>query len=90
MRRTLLDLPAINGLTNQFAVDPDEVVLDFAEVRSVTAAELGQLVGLHTRLRARGQRLTIHNVRAEVEEILQITGLTRVLSIRPSAMHATS
>lgn len=85
MRPTLLDLPPISGLTTQCPADPDEVALDFARVGSLTAAELGRLVGLHMRLRARGQRLTIQNVRPEVQEIFQITGLTGVLSIRPAA-----
>jgi anti-sigma B factor antagonist len=58
--------------------------LDFAGVRYLTGTGLGQLVQLHTALRAAGGRLILVNVPPLVYEIFEITGLIQLLEIHPT------
>jgi anti-anti-sigma factor len=57
--------------------------LDLADVEAPTAGGLGQLVKLHQKLRDAGRELVLVNVGARVLEVLEATGLTALLDIRP-------
>ena len=63
----------------------NKLQLNFARVRCLTASGLGALVMLHKRLRAAGGQLTCCNVSSNVYEIFQVTGLTKLLHIKPKA-----
>jgi len=60
-----------------------EVHLDLVGVEFPTAGGLGHLVALHAELRAAGARLVLCNVGGVVREVFELTGLTRVLEVRP-------
>jgi anti-sigma B factor antagonist len=60
------------------------VTLDLANVEYLTSTVLGHLVGLHRRLLTAGGRLTLENLRPEVQEILRVTQLDQVLDQRAS------
>lgn len=55
--------------------------LDFSNVTYVNSAELGTLVGLHTRLARSGGRLTLFNLSAQVYEVFTLTRLHTILNI---------
>jgi anti-anti-sigma factor len=57
--------------------------LDFGSVEYLTAAGLGILIAVHTRLRDTGGRLILCNVHPKVEEILRVTRLDKVLDLTP-------
>jgi anti-anti-sigma factor len=59
-----------------------DVFLDCGHVEYVTAAGLGFLVRLHTRLAAAGRHLCLFGVSAAVYEALAVTRLTRLLEVR--------
>ena len=56
--------------------------LDLARVRFLTSTVLGQLVGLHRRVRAAGGELTLLNVTGDVYEVFEITRLDQLLAVR--------
>lgn len=58
------------------------LTLDLAGVRALTAADLGQLVGLHHRLRASGGRLVLCNVAPLAVDVLRLTHLTHLFEVR--------
>jgi anti-anti-sigma factor len=57
--------------------------LDFRDVAFVTASGLGQLLVLHQALQARGGRLTLGHLGADLQEVFEVTHLTRVFDIGP-------
>jgi anti-anti-sigma factor len=59
------------------------VDLDLGAVRFPTAGGLGELVALHTALRAGGCRLTLSRVDPGVREALAATRLDSLLEVRP-------
>lgn len=59
-----------------------DVNLDFSKVEVLTAATLAKLVRLNRHLRVIGSRLVLRNVTDWVYEIFEVTGLTKVLTIR--------
>jgi carbon storage regulator len=58
-----------------------DLVLDFTNVRLISSDELGTLVGLHERLRSRGDCLTLIRMDANVREVFAVTRLDRILTI---------
>jgi anti-anti-sigma regulatory factor len=60
-----------------------DVHLDFGSVTALGGRELGHLVTLHKVLMAAGGRLTITNVEAKLFEVFALTGLAKVLDVRP-------
>lgn len=56
-------------------------VLDFADVVAVDAAGLGTLVALRGWAEARGAKIKLSNLRPQVEEVLELTGLKPVFEI---------
>lgn len=59
------------------------VVLDFAEVAYVSSAGLRILLMGEKAAKGNGAKQTLVNVSAEIVEIFDITGFTRVLNIEP-------
>jgi anti-anti-sigma factor len=58
-----------------------DVVLDFSAVTILTGATLGKLVRLHKKLREKGQALVLRNVNDTLYEILEVTGLTKIITV---------
>lgn len=58
------------------------LLLDFRRVRRIGSIELGTLVGLHKRMKARGGTLWLHNLSPLLREVFAITRLDTVLNIR--------
>ncbi len=56
--------------------------LDLARVRFLTSTVLGQLVGLHKRVRAAGGDLVLLNVSGEVYQLFEVTRLHQFLPVR--------
>ena len=72
---------AAGGLAEQLrgldeAFEERHVLLDLQNVDSLLSSDLGRLVGLDRRLRASGGRLTLCNVKPQVYEVFDRTGLT--------------
>jgi anti-anti-sigma factor len=59
------------------------VFLDLAQVERPTASGLGQLVTLHRKLQTAGVGLALCNVGPLVFEAVEVTGLTKLLDVRP-------
>jgi len=57
------------------------LMLDFTNVTYVNSAELGTLVGLHTRIAQAGGRLTLFNLSDNVYEVFTVTRLHTLLAI---------
>jgi anti-anti-sigma factor len=57
------------------------LLLDFTNVGYITSVELGALVRLHQEVKARGGRLTLFNLSAEVYEVFTTTRLQTLLGI---------
>jgi anti-anti-sigma factor len=57
--------------------------LNLAAVELPTAGGLGQLVALAKELRAAGVTFVLRNVKGLAYEVFEVTGLTRVLDVRP-------
>jgi anti-anti-sigma factor len=58
------------------------VLLDLADVETLTAAALGRLVVLHRRLRRHGGRLVLANVSPLPHEVFAITRLDTLFEVR--------
>jgi anti-anti-sigma regulatory factor len=56
--------------------------VDLSRVEYPTAACLGQLVALHSWLRASGGRLVVDRVSERAYEVFEVARLTRVLDVR--------
>ena len=72
------------------------LVLDLSKMKVPTAGVLGQLVALHNRQRALGDRLVLSNVGKLAYHVFEVTHLTELLDVRrghpddepPSTFHA--
>ncbi len=65
-----------------------KMVLDFANVGHMSSSVLGMLITLHKRLRERGGRLLLCNIRASIYEVFKITRLDQVFDISPDRPEA--
>ncbi len=61
---------------------PGRLIIDLGNVSYLSSLALGVFVGLHRRLRARGGRLTLRNLRAATYEVFDVTRLTQVLDVQ--------
>jgi len=61
-----------------------ELVLDLAELEAVDATGLGVLVSAHRRAQRAGRTLVLADVPAQVERLLLVTRLDKVLQTRRS------
>ena len=57
------------------------MLLDFANVRSLSSLMLAKLVALNRAAASAGGRLALCNLRPEIHEILEVTRLTQILFI---------
>jgi anti-anti-sigma factor len=85
-RRTVRE-PEVDGVAGQFLPVARRrgsctLVLDFSGVDFLTAAALGRLVALHSRLRDAGGRLVLANLSTELREVFGVAGLDAVLDVR--------
>jgi anti-anti-sigma factor len=64
------------------------LVLDLGGVQSLSAAGIGELVALRSRLRASGGRLVLANVGHYVSGAIEEAGLSDSLGVRPMAASA--
>jgi anti-anti-sigma factor len=62
---------------------PGRLLLDLRGVRFLTSTGLAMLVAVHNKMRAGGGRLTLCGLETEIQEILEVTQLIRVLDVRP-------
>jgi anti-anti-sigma factor len=56
--------------------------LDLGDVEHLTSTAMGKLASLQTRVRQAGGQLELHNVQPWVYELLEVTRLTQVLTVR--------
>lgn len=61
-----------------------ELVLDMASLEAVDATGLGVLVGAHRRAQRAGRTLVLEDIPEQVERLLLITRLDRILQTRRS------
>ena len=59
----------------------DHLLLDFRHVQSISSLELAALIHLHKGTQARGGRLTLFNLNAQVFEVFEITRLHGMFQI---------
>ena len=57
------------------------LLLDFSNIESISSLELAALIHLHKGTKARGCRMTLFNLSAEVFEVFAITRLHRMFQI---------
>ena len=62
-----------------------ELVLHLSGVEAVDATGLGVLVGAHRRAQRQGRSLVLQDVPAQVDRLLVLTRLNRILQTRRSA-----
>jgi len=62
-------------------VPAPRLVLDFANVEHMSSAALGMLITVHKKIRQRGGRLALCQVRPEIYEVFSITKLNEVFQI---------
>lgn len=84
----LLGEPAVQSVRRQLEWLLDEprrreLVLDLSEVELPTAGGLGTLVALQRDVQAAGGQLVLCNVSDQTYQVFTVTGLTRLLDIRP-------
>jgi anti-sigma B factor antagonist len=64
-------------------LDCPQMRLDLGNVSYLNSTALGKFVSLNGRVRAAGGELTVENVHPHVQEVLEITGLTRLFRTLP-------
>lgn len=64
------------------------VVLNLEKIRFVHSISLGHLISLNCELTAANRAVHLCNVQPDIENVLQVTGLHRVLKIFPDEMSA--
>jgi anti-sigma B factor antagonist len=72
-----------NAAVEEALGESNAIVLDFKDVDYMASAGLRVLVAAQKKLRVSGGRLRLINVRKEVMEVFEITGLDEILDIRP-------
>lgn len=85
-----LDAAAIGEVSGQLArlVDgqrPRLLLLDFADVRYLSAAALGTFLDINKKLGGMAGRLVLTNLSAQLYELFEITRLHTVLDVRTGA-----
>jgi anti-sigma B factor antagonist len=59
-----------------------ELVVDFGRVAFLSSSTLSVFLHLHRKLHSSGGRLTLYNLRPEIQEVFAVTNLDRLLDIR--------
>jgi anti-anti-sigma factor len=78
----------IDGQMANFVEDREgqHLIVDLETVGYLTSTALEKLAALHRRLRQRGGRLTVANVRAAVWELFHATQLDRILEVHQAPL----
>jgi anti-sigma B factor antagonist len=74
--------PEFDAAVEDALGESDTLVLDFKEVSYLASAGLRVLVSAQKKLSARGGALSLVNVRNEVMDVFEVTGLDEILDIR--------
>ncbi|MDR0760185.1 MAG: STAS domain-containing protein [Treponema sp.] len=72
-----------NAAVEEAQGESNALVLDFKDVDYLASAGLRVLVGAQKRASASGGSLSLLNVRSQVMEVFETTGLDEVFDIRP-------
>jgi anti-anti-sigma factor len=64
------------------------LLVDFGNVKSLSSLMLGKLLRLNRAAQEGGGRLALFNLRPDVREILEVTGLNRILALYASEQEA--
>ena len=70
--------------TDAAALTPGDLVLDLAEVTFIDSSGVRVLVQLHEQARAEGRSLLLRGVQDEVRRLLDLVGVTELLTIEDS------
>jgi anti-anti-sigma factor len=62
---------------------PNEVVLDFSSVRSMSSSGLRRLLKLKERVRVKGGEVTLLNVGDHLHQVFVLAGLARYFGLHP-------
>jgi anti-sigma B factor antagonist len=75
---------------NALAAEPGcpRLLLDFANVQSLSSLMLGKLVGLNRTVETAGGRLALCNLRPPIREIFDVTRLSQILYIYAAEQEA--
>jgi anti-anti-sigma factor len=68
----------------------ENLVLDFAGVKSVDSTGLGKIIALHKKVERAGGRLILINATPRVYEAFESTRLTRLLDVRRAGAEESS
>ena len=68
--------------------NPCRLLLDFANVQSLTSSILGKLILTDKKVVARGGRLALCNLNPDLREVFEITQLHRLLNVYPGEPEA--
>lgn len=83
-----LDITSIEAARRAFdvvaAAGAARVVVDLHDVAFMDSSALGMLVGWHKLLAAAGRTLALERVPQRIARMLSLTGLDRVLEVRPA------
>jgi anti-sigma B factor antagonist len=71
-----------NAAVEEALGESNALVLDFTDLSYLASAGLRVLVGAQKRLTASGGSLSLLNIRNEVMEVFEVTGLDEVFDIR--------
>lgn len=63
----------------------DDLVLDCTELHLIDATGLGALLSAHRRAQRAGRRLVLDNVQPDLQRLLQVSRLSRLLAVLPKA-----
>jgi anti-sigma B factor antagonist len=63
---------------------PQPLLLDFRGVQFLSSAALGSLLKLHKQIMAIGGQISFRNFAPDISQVLEATGLDKILDIRPS------
>jgi anti-sigma B factor antagonist len=64
------------------------LLLNFAAVEFLSSAALSKLIALERRIKARGGKLILSDIRPDLLKVFQITKLTRLFEIQPTEKEA--
>src|SRR5438132_14351153 len=67
---------------------PQKLLLDFANVHSLSSLMFAKLIALNRKAESTGGRLALCNLRPLIAEILEVTRLTQILCVYPGEQEA--
>jgi len=73
------------------AEDRRRIILDFENVQYLSSQAIGIVMGMHNRLsRLKGSKLVLCSVGPRLQELIKLTRLDRLLTIKPSQREAVN